>query len=1319
MRRRTHSIRDARFGPDSADSPGLRAILLLSAVAFILLQCGFTAQAQSNAPHNANSSPADSGAPTRASARITAANNFAQLPLSFEENRGQTDPRAKFLSRGPGYTLFFTDREAVFAFPSHAGGSAQPPAVLHLRFDHADPRAHVSGRGILPGKTNYFLSADRSTWRSGIRNYSSLAYHQIYPGIDAVFRGSPQRLEFDCDLAPGADPSKIVLDIAGGRTLRVNQDGDIVLRVGQSDHGGEVTLGRPVAYQEIAGARHEIQAKFVLRGERRLGFQLGTYDRARPLVIDPTLSYSTYLAGNFGQTTLYSVAVDSSGSAYVAGFTEDSTFPGPSGSTPVPNSYADFVAKFTPDGSALDYLTFLPPGSQPELALDPTDSAYVSMQLSQIYLVGGGYQNPNVGASGYNSNQLTAIKLSTDGSEVVYAAQIAGISADLLGVYANIAVDSQGSAYVVTGADDTSYYPTTTNAYQTGLVNGLEMAGITKLSADGTSLTYSSLLGSPSGAGAAQALAVTVDAAGDAYVVGATDAPDFPVTSGAVESACTSFGCGFNPAFITKLNPDGSALLYSTYFGSGLGEAYEGIMSDIGPAIAVDGSGNAYVAGTASPSIANFASAMNPEISGPMATVAGYEAGDNYGALAFLGKISSDGTQLLYLALLGDNNTTLAAGSPLNGYAGATSVAVDTAGNAYLTGLTTSEFFPVTSDAYQSTQLALCSSYGCNGEAFYSILNTTVAGNASLVYSTYLGAASSGSNSSIDEGSGIALDPAGNAYLTGVVNNGGFPTTAGAFQATGPAGGGGFLTKFSALTGTSAAAISAVSGGGQSAAIGQAFANPLEVNVTDANGNPVSGATVTFSAPASGASATLSSATATTNSSGNASVSAAANGIASSTAYQVSASVAGVNVPATFSLMNAQASTSLAVTPSATSLTYGQSVTITAAISPTSVDGTAPTGSVTFYDGTTPLTPNSAVSAGSASYTVSEPSVGSHTYSAQYLGDSNFVASALTAAASAVTVTAASAPIMVTDSETITESDTEIFPGVVDPETITVADTYSVMVGEIPTATTLSITPSPASSGQPVTFTATVTPTAGTGEPTGTVTFSCQPQSVSSGAITLSSGLATWTTTSLAPLTYSGCFIATYSGDSTFQQSASAAASLTVTDFSIAFQNPPNLVLSPGQSTSFSFTIAPAGGAYSGTVTFDMTGLPAGVTATFNPATVTPGNNSTTVTATLAASASAAADEPASSARGTGPLVFALLLPLVGPLLRLGCTRRRLRSGGWLMLLALLSFLALIGVSSCGGNSGSSTQSPQTYTVTLTATSGSAQHSTTFELTLK
>jgi Bacterial Ig-like domain (group 3)/Chitobiase/beta-hexosaminidase C-terminal domain len=289
--------------------------------------------------------------------------------------------------------------------------------------------------------------------------------------------------------------------------------------------------------------------------------------------------------------------------------------------------------------------------------------------------------------------------------------------------------------------------------------------------------------------------------------------------------------------------------------------------------------------------------------------------------------------------------------------------------------------------------------------------------------------------------------------------------------------------------------------------------------------------------------------------------------------------------------------------------------------------------------------------------------------------------------------------------------------------TVATANVSSVAVNcKIGTTTTLAISPTPASNGLPVTFTATVAPVAGTGTPTGSVTFACPSfgsgLSVSSGPIPLVSGVAVWTTTSLVPDQYNSCFTATYSGDPSYLASASAAESLTVTDFVVDFSAPANLVLLPGQSKTLTFTVAPADGTYSGTISFAITGLPSTVTATFNPSTVTLGTTPVTVTVTLTAAQLTALQQSPPRSGSATPIALALILPLLGPLVGIWRARRRVRRAGWLVVLAILSLGALLGVSSCGG-SGFFNQPPQTYSVVLTATSGTAQHSTTFNLTVE
>ncbi len=1005
---------------------------LAGSAVILLASFSVLAPAQQNAP-----AVPRAGSPASVAVRVRTASNFAKLPLSFEENRGQTDARVKFLSRGPGYTLFLTNKGAAFAFPSRPGGasgSAQQPVALRLRFNHAYAGVQIAGQDELPGKTNYFPSGNRSTWHTGIPNHSSVAYREIYPGIDAIFHGDPQRLEFDFEVAPGADPAKIALDVDGGRGLRLDGEGNVLLGLGKSGQNEELKLGRPLVYQQIAGARREIPGKFVLRGPHRIGFRLGEFDRARPLVIDPTLSYSTYLGGNSSSDSQNgnAIAVDSSGDAYVTGGVTATDFPTPGGGTGGSGAPQAFVAKFGADGTLL-YTSFLQEYITVwGIAVDSSGSAYVGGAADYgVDVTPGAYLGPS---GGYTGSNLDVIKLSPDGSTLAYAAQIGAAfpsNENLPGM--GIAVDSSGSAYVAASTNLISF-PTTTGAYQSSCwsTGCTAEATVTKLSADGSSLVYSTLLG---GHGGDSGTGIAVDANGDAFVTGATGSTDFPTTTGVLQPACSSSNsyanqppqCADTDIFVTELNPTGSSLVYSTYLGNGINLS-NGADSQVG--IAVDAAGNAYVsASTDSTVFTNgIAADAGPTIMGPpMNCNSGYTVcstgtyPDYYAGFNFLAKIAPGGGTLAYLGFLGGYSPD--AVGEVNGYTWGDSVAVDSAGNAYLTGTTQSSFFPTTSDAllgsfqedysYLGTD-RFCTTSSCGSEAYFSILNTGVSGNNSLTYSTYLGAATLDENPTY--GTGIAVDTNGNAWLTGYTMSSTFPTTPNALQSSCTLASSSppfcdpyaFVSEFATAATVPAAAITAVSGGGQSTIIGQAFANPLTVNVTDASNNPVSGVTVTFSAPTSGASATPSSTTATTDSSGNASVTATANGIASSTAYTVSATVTGVTTPATFSLTNTEAATTVTVSATGLSLVYGQMVTIIASINPSSVLTTTPTGSVVFYDGATALVPDSAVSAASASYTVNVPTVGTHNYAAQYLGDTNFQASALTSASSAVVVNKAS-----------------------------------------------------------------------------------------------------------------------------------------------------------------------------------------------------------------------------------------------------------------------------------------------------------------------
>ena len=238
---------------------------------------------------------------------------FVKLPLTFQANHGQTDPAVKFLSRGPGYTLFLAEGEAVLSLTG---------AALRMKLVRANRRAAAVGLEELPAKANYLLGNDPTKWRTGVPLYAKVRYKDAYPGIDLVYYGNQEQLEFDLVVAPGSDPGQIALDFEGAASLHLDPQGDLVA----STAAGPVRLRRPLVYQEVDGVRREIAGAYRKKSGRRVGFRIGPYDRARPLVVDPVLVYSTYLGGGNFDAGL-AIAVDAAGSAYVTGSTLSTNFP--------------------------------------------------------------------------------------------------------------------------------------------------------------------------------------------------------------------------------------------------------------------------------------------------------------------------------------------------------------------------------------------------------------------------------------------------------------------------------------------------------------------------------------------------------------------------------------------------------------------------------------------------------------------------------------------------------------------------------------------------------------------------------------------------------------------------------------------------------------------------------------------------------------------------------------------------------------------------------------------------------------------------------
>jgi hypothetical protein len=688
---------------------------------------------------------------------------YGKLPLAFEANHGQTNSRVKFLSRGPGYTLFLTSTEAVLALQNHSVTKPRSPGpedttsdtgaanVTELRMNllGARPTSRVEALELLPSKSNYFIGNDPAKWRTNVPTYASVKYKDVYPGVDLVYYGNQGQLEYDFVVAPGADPTRIQLSIEGAEKLDTNADGDLVLRVA----GSEVQLRKPAVYQQVVGGRKEIASRYLLRSRRVIGFEVAAYDANRSLVIDPVLSYSTYLGGSNGAFG-NAIAVDSAGNAYVTGGTTATDFPTKNPAQSVPGGNRDvFVSKFDPTGSTLIYSTYLGGTGDDagnSIALDSSGNAYVTGLTQSLNFP---TKNPIQATFGGRGDAFVA-KLDSTGSVLVYSTYLGGSGGDSGN---GIAVDASGNAYV-TGRTGSINFPTK-NPLQPALAGG-DDAFVAKLDPAGSTLVYSTYLG---GSLADEARGIAVDAAGNAYVTGDTSSADFPTKS----PFQVALG-GTTDAFLAKLNPNGSALVYSTYLGGGA--------FDQGNGIAVDALGSAYVTGQTSstnfPTKNAFQGAFN---------------GSASKGNAFVAKFDPTGSALAFSTYLGGSGNQ-------NGGDIGEGIAVDSAGNIYVTGLTSSTDFPLSNPIQSSFVTQSCDfyygPYTCGNTAFVTEFNAT---GSALIFSTYVG--SVGGN--FEDGRGIGLDAAGNAYVAGFTPSTSLLVTPGAFQLVGNTNGDAFIAKIS------------------------------------------------------------------------------------------------------------------------------------------------------------------------------------------------------------------------------------------------------------------------------------------------------------------------------------------------------------------------------------------------------------------------------------------------------------------------------------------------------------------------------------------
>ena len=653
---------------------------------------------------------------------IFAANPPRSLPIFFVPNSGQTDPAIRYIAQTPELRAGFARDTAVFQVHG---------TQLRVRFAGANPDVAIDGLEAMDARVNFLLGDDPGNWHANLPTYRGIVYRNLYPGIDMRYADSGPKLKSEFLVSPGADPARILLEYSEADRLSLDANGDLMVRSGDA----ELREQAPTAYQEAAGLRHPVRVDYRILPGNKVAFDVGGYDQALPLLIDPVISYSTYFGGT-AQSAVTAVATDSAGNLYAAGWTEAVDFPVLNAIQTANRGGVDaFMFKLNAAGNTLLEATYFGGRGDDRASGIAVDSS------GQIYIAGSTASTnfplaAPIRATLGGTRDAFVVKLTALGNVLIYSTYLGGSGYDAATA---IAVNTAGNAFIA-GDTQSTDFPLSTPVQ--AVLGGKMDAFITKLTPAGA-ISFSTYLG---GNNDEHVGGVAVDTSGNIYVAGGTLSLNFPLAA-----PLQAISGGSQDAFAAKIATSPAALLYSTYLGGSGGQVGSPEQAN---AIAVDAAGAAYIAG------------VTNSINFPV-TVGAFQTVLNSTQDAFVIKLNTNGSVKLYSTYLGSSSFDWASG-----------IAVDSSGNAYVTGYTSSASFPVVNQL----QAGFKGFY----DVFVSELNPV--GNG-LIFSTMYG------GTGAEQANAIAVDGLGNMFIGGQTNSLDLPLQ-GALQSSNLGGSTGFVARF-------------------------------------------------------------------------------------------------------------------------------------------------------------------------------------------------------------------------------------------------------------------------------------------------------------------------------------------------------------------------------------------------------------------------------------------------------------------------------------------------------------------------------------------